>query len=125
VYVLSAGGAGDLAGFTPQRVGEAITVASTTPADGAMNNTYGPHLTLFAPGAAIQGAGNASDSATFAGDGDSYAAPLVAGVSVLYLQQHPTATPGDVKQALLAAATRDALTGVGDSPNLLLHLIVP
>jgi len=125
VYVLSAGGAGDLDAFTPQRVAEAITVGSTTPADAAVNAAYGPRLTLFAPGVAMQGAGSASDSETFAGDGDSYAAPLAAGVSVLYLQQHPTASPADVKRALIAAATRDALTGVGASPNLLLHLIAP
>jgi len=120
-YVLSAGSVGDLDAFTPQRVHEAITVASTTRSDEAVDSGYGPNLTLFAPGASVDGAGNASDSAAFAGTGDSYAAPLVAGVAALYLQRHTDATPADVRRALLESATRDALKGVGRSPNLLLH----
>ena len=123
VYVLSAGGVGDLGAFTPQRVGEAITVASTTADDKSANSEYGQRLTIFAPGIGIPGAGRASDTATFSGDGDSYAAPIVAGVAALYLQQHPAATPDEVKRALLAAATRDVLSNTGQSPNLLVHLI--
>ena len=124
-YVLSAGSVGDLDAYTPQRVREAITVASTNASDQAVDSGYGPHLTLFAPGAKVDGAGNASDSAAFAGDGDSYAAPLVAGVAALFLQRHPDAKPDDVKRAIVEAATRDTLKGVGQSPNLLLHVIAP
>jgi len=123
VYVLSAGGVGDLGAFTPQRVGEAITVASTTADDKTANGSYGPRLTIFAPGVGIPGAGGASDAATFSGDGDSYAAPIVAGVAALYLQQHPAAAPDEVKRAMLAAATRDVLANTGQSPNLLVHVI--
>src|SRR5262245_21490006 len=110
VYVLSAGGAGDLGAYTPQRVEETITVASTSSADRTASADYGPRLTLFAPGAAIPGAGNASDTATFTADGDSYASPLVAGVSALYLQRHQNATADEVKRALVAAATHDVLS---------------
>jgi subtilisin family serine protease len=123
VYVLSAGGVDDLDAHTPQRVAEAIKVASTTAADAAAQNGYGPHLTLFAPGVAVEGAGNASDTAIFSGDGDSYAAPFVAGVAALFLQRHPGATPADVKDALLAGATRDVVSNPGQSPNLLLHVV--
>jgi subtilisin family serine protease len=123
VYVLSAGGVENLDAFSPQRVADAITVGSTDASDTAKQNGYGPHLTIFAPGLAIQGAGRASDTAEFAGDGDSYAAPLVAGVVALYLQQHPKATPAEVKDAIVAAATRDAVRNAGSSPNLLLHLV--
>jgi len=123
VYVLSAGGMGDIGAFTPQRVGEAITVASTTKDDKAANAEYGPRLTLFAPGVGIQGAGRASDTATFAGDGDSYAAALVSGVSAVYLQHHPRATPDDVKRALVASATRGVLGHTGQSPDLLAHIV--
>src|SRR5262245_21545766 len=123
VYVLSAGGVGDLTAFSPQRVSEAITVASTTSSDQAANSEYGPRLTIFAPGVAIPGAGRADDHATFTGDGDSYAAPIVAGVAALYLQHHPAATPEDVKRAILAGATRDVLGRTGQSPNLLVHLV--
>jgi subtilisin family serine protease len=123
VYVLSAGGVGDLGAFTPQRVDEAITVASTTPADQTANSEYGPRLTIFAPGVSIPGAGNASDTAMFTADGDSYAAPIVAGVAALYLQTHPHAAPDEVKRAIVAAATRGVLSHTGQSPNLLVHLV--
>ena len=124
-YVVSAGGIENLDAFTPQRVAEAIKAGSTNTSDTAVQRRYGPRLTLFAPGVAIAGAGSASDTAEFTADGDSYAAPFVAGVVALYLQQHPTATPADVKNALLAAATRDIVKNAGASPNLLLHLIEP
>jgi len=123
VYVLSAGGMADLDAFTPQRIADAIKVGSTDASDAAIQPGYGPHLTLFAPGAGIDGAGHASDTAIFSGDGDSYAAPLVAGVAALYLQRHPLAPPSDVKAALLAGATRNLVRNPGRAPNLLLHVI--
>jgi subtilisin family serine protease len=124
-YVVSAGGIENLDAFTPQRVAEPIKVGSTNSVDAAVQRGYGPRLTLFAPGVAIAGAGSASDTAEFTADGDSYAAPFVAGVVALYLQQHPNATPAEVKNALLAAATRDIVKNAGAAPNLLLHLIAP
>jgi subtilisin family serine protease len=123
VYVLSAGGIDDLSAYTPQRVEEAIKVASTSSKDAAAQSGYGPRLTLFAPGIDIEGAGNASDAATFAADGDSYAAPFVAGVAALYLQRHPLAAPGEVKQALVSSATPGVVANAGRSPNLLVHLV--
>ena len=123
VYVLSAGGMDNLDEFTPQRVPDAIKVASTDASDAAVHSGYGPHLTLFAPGAAIRAAGNATDASEVTDDGDSYAAPFVAGVAALYLQRHPLATPTDVKAAILAAATKGVVKNPGASPNLLLHLI--
>ncbi|HEV3141225.1 MAG TPA: S8 family peptidase, partial [Vicinamibacterales bacterium] len=123
VYVLSAGGAADLSTFTPQRIDEAITVAAMTSDDRGQRIAYGPLLTLFAPGIAIEAAGRASDAATFTGDGDSYAAPFVAGVVALYLERHPRASPADVKRALLDAAAPDALRDVANAPNRLLQII--
>lgn len=122
-YVLSAGGMPDLAAYSPQRVSEAIVVGSTTMRDEAVQGGYGPTLTLFAPGVAVPGAGNASDRATFIADGDSYAAPLAAGAAALYLQMHPTASPADVKRALESAATPGVVSHAGAAPNRLLHLV--
>jgi aqualysin 1 len=121
VYVLSAGGIENLDGYSPQRVTDAITVGSTDASDAAKQSGYGPHLTIFAPGIRIQGAGSASDTAEYAGDGDSYAAPFVAGVAALYLQRHPLATPADVKAAILSTATQGVVTHAGTAPALLLH----
>lgn len=123
VYVLSAGGVGDVTRFTPQRVADAITVASMSPDNRAVGTRYGPQLTLFAPGVGIEAAGRGSDSATFAADGDSYAAPFAAGAAALYLEAHPAATPAQVKGALVAGAARDVLTNAGDAPNRLLRAI--
>ncbi len=122
VYVLSAGGIENLDTFSPQRVADAIKVGSTDASDIAKQSRYGPHLTIFAPGIRIQGAGSAGDTAEFSGDGDSYAAPFVAGVAALYLQRHPQATPADVKNTILAAATRDVVRNAGTAPALLLRV---
>jgi subtilisin family serine protease len=123
IYVLSAAGVDDMGAYTPQRVDEAITVASTSPSDTAVGTGYGPRLTLFAPGVRIPGAGNASDVATFTGDGDSFAAPLAAGVAALFLQHHPEAKPDAVKQAIIASATPGVIPNAGQSRNLLLHVV--
>jgi len=123
VYVLSAGGFAHLDKYSPQRVAEAITAAATDASDVAKQSGYGPHLTLFAPGIRIQGAGSASDTAEFSGDGDSYAAPFVAGVAALYLQKHPHAAPAEVKRAILAAATRDVVKNAGEAPNVLVNVV--
>src|SRR5579864_847347 len=122
-YVVSAGSVPELTKFTPQRIPEAIVVGSASRDDRAVQDEYGPTLTLFAPGVQIEAAGRADDRATFSGDGDSYAAPLAAGVVALYLERHPAATPDDVKRALIAGATAGALTHVGAAPNRLLHTI--
>jgi subtilisin family serine protease len=123
VYFLSAAGAANLAAFTPQRVAEAITVASTNDQDVAADSMYGPLLTLFAPGVQIVGAGNKSDTAIVTDSGDSYAAPLAAGIAALYLQRHPKATPAEVKRMLIESATMNVVKNAGDSPNRLLHVI--
>jgi len=122
-YVLSAGGVGNVAAFTPQRVDDAIVVGSTDSSDAAATSAYGPRLTLFAPGVAVDGAGRSSDTASFQDTGDSYAAPLVAGAAALYLQRHPGATPAEVKRAIVDAASHEVVKGAGEAPNLLLHVV--
>jgi len=122
-YVLSAGGMPNLGEYSPQRVADAIVVGSTDASDAAVQNAYGPLLTLFAPGVAVPGAGSASDDAVFTADGDSYAAPLAAGVAARYLQAHRDAAPDAVKRALIAAATPDIVKNVGTAPSRLLHLV--
>jgi subtilisin family serine protease len=103
-YVVSAGGMGNIDKFTPQRVPGVITVASTNDAGEPTQTGWGPRLTLFAPGVKVPGAGSASDTATFEGDGDSYAAAFVSGAAARFLQEHPHATASDVAAALLARA---------------------
>jgi subtilisin family serine protease len=47
---------------------------------------------------------------------------LVAGAAAIYLQKHPQASPAEVKDAIVAAATRDVVKNAGAAPALLLHI---
>jgi len=99
-YVVSAGGMGDIDKFTPQRVDGVISVAASNETGEPLQKGYGTRLTLLAPGVKVPGAGNASDTATFEGDGDSYAAAYVSGTVALFLETHPNATPAEARAAL-------------------------
>jgi regulation of enolase protein 1 (concanavalin A-like superfamily) len=99
----------------------AITVGNATADDQrASDSNYGPCVDLFAPGASIYSAGNATDSAYTTMWGTSMAAPHVAGAAALYLERRPAATPAEVRAAILGGATQGALTNLVDTPNLLL-----
>jgi subtilisin family serine protease len=109
--------------YSPARVPEAITVGATDSSDRrASFSNYGTCLDLFAPGVDITSAWKDSDSATSTISGTSMATPHTAGVAALYLSAHPTATPAQVRDALVNNATtgkvQSPMTG---SPNKLLH----
>ncbi len=109
--------------YSPARVPEAITVGATDSGDRrASFSNYGTCLDLFAPGVNITSAWKDSDTATSTISGTSMAAPHTAGAAALYLSANPTATPAQVRDALVANATpnkvQDPRTG---SPNRLLH----
>jgi len=96
---------------------------------GASDNTdhrwaysdYGSCVSVFAPGVNITSDYYSSDVATVAWSGTSMASPHVAGIAALYLGAHPTATPAQVKQAILANATSGHIINVNGSPNLLAY----
>ncbi|MGX1882596.1 S8 family peptidase [Streptomyces sp. NPDC055287] len=109
--------------YSPARVPEAITVGATDSSDRrASFSNYGTCLDLFAPGVNVTSAWKDSDTATNTISGTSMAAPHTAGVAALYVSAHPTATPAQVRDALVNNATpgkvQDPRTG---SPNRLLH----
>jgi subtilisin family serine protease len=55
--------------------------------------------------------------------GTSMASPHVAGAAALYLGANPSATPAQVRNALVGAATPNKLTDIRTgSPNLLLKV---
>lgn len=123
-WVVAAGNSGaNASSYSPARVTQAITVGATTSTDArASYSNYGSVLDLFAPGSTITSAWNTSNTATYTGNGTSFASPHVAGAAALYLSTHTAATPAQVEAALVASATTGVVTSPGSgSPNRLLH----
>ena len=114
----------DACEVSPARSSHAVTVGASTSADErASFSNRGSCVDLFAPGAAIRSAyaGSASASATMSGT--SMAAPHVSGALAQALQAAPTATPDELRAALLADATTGALSSLGaGSPDRLLFV---
>jgi len=122
-YVVAAGnGNSDAAAYSPAGVSEAITVGATNQFDArAEFSNYGPTLDLFAPGVSITSAWIGDDLMIATATGTSMAAPHVAGVVALYLQNHRTASPAAVRSALVGNSTAGVLSNTGqESPNRLL-----
>jgi subtilisin family serine protease len=107
---------------SPARLPEAITVGATDSNDTrASFSNFGNCLDIFAPGVNITSSSKASDTGTQKMSGTSMATPEVAGAAALYLAAHPTATPQQVRDALVAAATNGVVKNAGSgSPNKLL-----
>jgi subtilisin family serine protease len=125
-YAIAAGNEGaDACGYSPARVSTALTVGNSTSSDArAGSSNYGSCLDLFAPGTDILSAWHTSTTATNTISGTSMAAPHVAGVAALYLQNNTAATPATVTSAILDAAYVNKLTGIGaGSPNRLLSSV--
>jgi len=108
---------------SPARAANAITVGSTTSTDARSSfSNFGTCLDIYAPGSSITSTWSTSNTATNTISGTSMAAPHVAGVAALYLDEFPNASPAQVQTAIENAAipnkVSDARTG---SPNLLLN----
>lgn len=123
VYVVAAANKNvNASTYSPARVTEAITVGAITHGDArASFSNYGSVLDLFAPGEDVLSAWNTSTTATLIGWGTSMAAPHVAGVAALYLQNHRSASVTAVRDALVNNATPGKITNPGSgSPNKIL-----
>jgi subtilisin family serine protease len=115
----------DACDFSPAKVTEAITVNASDIADArAEFSNWGTCTDIYAPGVDITSAwGLGDDNAEETISGTSMATPHVAGAVALYLATNPTATPAQVADAILAAATPDKITDPGTgSPNKLLNI---
>lgn len=109
--------------YSPARVPEAITVGATDSTDRrASFSNFGTCLDLFAPGVDITSAWKDSDTATNTISGTSMATPHTAGAAALYLADHPTATPAQVRDAVVNNATSGKVVDPRyGSPNKLLY----
>jgi len=84
-------------------------------------SNFGECNAIFAPGVNTVSASHTSDTGSSSKSGTSMAAPLVAGVTALLLEQDGTRTPGKIRELLRTRARKDVLMSLkaGD-PNLLL-----
>jgi serine protease len=119
----------DACNVSPASTPNAITVGATHINDartsptttGSWGSNWGTCVNIFAPGQGITSAWWQSDTQLETIGGTSMAAPHVAGVAALYLQNNPAHTPAQVRDAIYRSATPGRLSNIGTgSPNLLL-----
>lgn len=133
VTVVSAGNSGaDACQYSPSSLGgvpgaNVISVGASDINDYRPTwSNYGSCVSISAPGTTITAAWITSDTSTHSLSGTSMAAPLVAGVAALVLQQDKTLTVAAVKKIILAWATPniiDYASVTGGGQNLLYSLI--
>jgi subtilisin family serine protease len=125
-YGLAAGNdnGGNACNTSPARTPEAITVGSTDRTDARSSfSNLGTCLDIFAPGRDITSAWLTDDNATNTISGTSMATPHVVGAAAVFLGSSPTATPQQVRDALVENASSDVVTSPGTgSPNKLLQI---
>lgn len=122
--VVSAGNnTSDACFFFPAGFAPVITVGAIFDQDArAPYSNYGPCVDLFAPGHAVVSTWNSPAVLTNELNGTSMAAPHVAGVLALYLQNHRRTSPAELREELMSATTKNILANIGiGSPNDLLY----
>jgi PKD repeat protein len=100
-----------------------ITVGAASSSDARWSqSSFGPCVALYAPGVNIPSAFYQSDTDYLAMTGTSIAAPHVTGTAALWLSLDPSAAPTDVRNLILASATKGVVTNPGPgSANRLLY----
>ncbi|WP_285611644.1 S8 family peptidase [Actinokineospora globicatena] len=123
-WVQAAGNSNDDACYySPQRLPAAITVGNSTKTDTRRSDSnYGTCLDIWAPGDNIVSASYSSNTGSATMSGTSMASPHVAGAAAVYLAKNTSATPAQVRDALVNNGSTGKLTGINTgSPNVLLY----
>jgi subtilisin family serine protease len=129
VPVIVAAGNGDNRGreqpacnYSPASAPKAYSVGATTSSDGKTSwSNYGDCVAIFAPGASISAAWHTSNTAINTISGTSMAAPHVAGVAVLYLQNNKSASSQAVYNYLTETSTKNIVSNSKTANNHLLY----
>ncbi|MFJ2739871.1 S8 family serine peptidase [Streptomyces sp. NPDC087440] len=125
-FAVAAGNdASDAKDYSPARVPEAITVASSAEGDTQSSfSNFGSLVDLYAPGSDITSSWNDSDDGTKTISGTSMATPHVVGAAAVYLAGHQDATPAQVAEALTGGATPDKISNASPgTANKLLKVV--
>lgn len=124
VYAVAAGNStADACSSSPSSEPSAITVGATDNTDTfASFSNFGSCVDINAPGVNITSAWYTSNTATNTISGTSMATPHVTGAAALYLQANPSATPQQVRDALVTNGTAGAIKSIpAGTPNVLLY----
>jgi len=132
VPVVVAAGNGDFRGraqdacdASPAGAPNAYTVGATDENDSKTSwSNFGDCVDIFGPGLSITSAWYTSDTATNTISGTSMAAPHVAGVAALYLQNNTSASSQAVYDAVTAASTKDIVTNANTANNHLVYSLL-
>ncbi|QOC23889.1 S8 family peptidase [Wenzhouxiangella sp. AB-CW3] len=127
-YAVSAGNTNQSAcNRSPARAQHSYAVGASAVNDvRASFSNWGSCVDIFAPGVNIASAWHTGNTAVNSISGTSMAAPHVAGVAALYLEEDPTLMPFEVAELLDLNATKGKLTGIrSGSPNHLLYSLNP
>jgi subtilisin family serine protease len=107
---------------SPASTAEALTAGATTSWDTrALFSNWGPCVDLFAPGNSILSASHSSSTGSTTKSGTSMAAPHVAGVAALFLEQFPNLTPEQLHALIVEKTSKDIVTNANSANAHLLH----
>jgi len=111
--------------YSPAGAEHAYTIGATSGNDSKTSwSNYGDCVNMFAPGASITSAWHTSNSATNTISGTSMAAPHVAGVAALYLQNNTNASVQDVYTAISESSTKNIVTNSRTGNNHLVYSLL-
>lgn len=109
-------------GYSPASEPTAITVAASDIFNvRASYSNFGSCVDIFGPGSSIKSAWIGSPSATNTISGTSMAAPQVCGTAAKFLSKDKSLSPTALTNKILADASKNEISNVNGSPNLMAY----